>query len=77
MYLSGSDTTPKLTDQTVIVWRDPNKNLTQFSHKRLAGTAVQRTHHGISSTQVRLAIIDKDWKKVTQMCGGAGTEEAR
>eukprot|EP00971_Amphidinium_carterae_P203478 4038120-Amphidinium_carterae.1 len=39
MYLSGSDTTPKLTDQTVTVWRDPNKNLTQFSLKRLAGTA--------------------------------------
>eukprot|EP00971_Amphidinium_carterae_P241467 4794544-Amphidinium_carterae.1 len=77
MYLSGSDTTPKLTDQTVTVWRDPNKNLTQFSLKRLAGTAVQRTHHGISSTQVRLAIIDKEWQKVTQMCGEAGTEEAR
>eukprot|EP00971_Amphidinium_carterae_P255958 5082081-Amphidinium_carterae.1 len=77
IYLSGSDTTPKLTDQTVTVWRDPNKNLTQFSLKRLAGTTVQRTHHGISSTQVRLAIIDKDWKKVAQMCGEAGTEEAR
>eukprot|EP00971_Amphidinium_carterae_P189353 3758553-Amphidinium_carterae.1 len=77
MYLSGSDTTPKLTDKTVTVWRDPNKNLTQFSPKRLAGTAVQRTHHGISSTQVRLAIIDKDWKKVNQMCGEAVTEEAR
>eukprot|EP00971_Amphidinium_carterae_P129937 2573998-Amphidinium_carterae.2 len=77
IYLSGSDTTPKLTDQTVTVWRDPNKNLTQFSIRRLAGTAVQRTHHGISSTQIRLAIIDKDWQKVTQMCGEAGTVEAR
>eukprot|EP00971_Amphidinium_carterae_P079744 1577810-Amphidinium_carterae.2 len=77
IYLAGSDTTPKLTDQTVTVWRDPNKNLTQFSIRRLAGTAVQRTHHGISSTQIRLAIIDKDWQKVTQMCGEAATVEAR
>eukprot|EP00971_Amphidinium_carterae_P030398 598108-Amphidinium_carterae.1 len=68
---------PKLQDQKVTVWRDPNKNLTQFVIRRLAGTAVQRTHHGISSAQVRRAILGKDWQQVTRMCGDAASEEAR
>eukprot|EP00971_Amphidinium_carterae_P009380 185351-Amphidinium_carterae.1 len=77
IYLEGSNLMLKLVDKKVTVWRDPNKNLTQFVMRRLAGTAVQRAHHGISSTQVRRAIIDKDWQKVTQMCGEAAMEEAR
>eukprot|EP00971_Amphidinium_carterae_P217508 4317829-Amphidinium_carterae.1 len=68
---------PQLQDQTVTVWRDPSKNLTQFVIRRLAGTAVQRTHRGITSTQVRRAIIAKDWQQVTLMCGIAASAEAR
>eukprot|EP00971_Amphidinium_carterae_P194106 3851677-Amphidinium_carterae.1 len=68
---------PQLQDQTLTVWRDPSKNLTQFVIRRLAGTAVQRTHRGITSTQVRRAITAKDWQQVTLMCGNAASAEAR
>eukprot|EP00971_Amphidinium_carterae_P122137 2418440-Amphidinium_carterae.2 len=69
IYLAGSDTIPKMTEHTITVWRDPTNNVTRFNKQTLMGTSIQRSHYGISSTAVRLAMLQKQWDQVKEMIG--------